>query len=118
MGIGLQGLQEPWVALSAELWALKDGLLFALQWGISSHSVELDAEIIIGMIINSYNQVTEPILSDCRNLWKTFPNLTVEHAFREENQSADGLAKLGTSQTLDIVIFDNQSPVVVPFGFW
>nr|POF23344.1 (3s,6e)-nerolidol synthase 1 [Quercus suber] len=34
------------------------------------------------------------ILEVPRNLWKTFPNLTVEHAFREENQSVDGLAKL------------------------
>lgn len=120
MGIGLQGLQVPWVALSAELQALKDGLLLAQQWGISSYSVKLNVEIIIGMIINSYNNQVmdmEPLLSDCKNLQRKFPNLTIKHAFHEENQNADGLANLGNYQTLDFVIFDNQQTVLVLFGF-
>lgn len=63
------------------------------------------------MIINSYNNQVmdmEPFLSDCKNLWRKFPNLTMKHAFREENQNTYGLANLGNYQTLDFVIFDNQ----------
>ena len=36
-----------------ELWVLKDRLFLAQQQGISSLNVELDAEIVVGIIYNS-----------------------------------------------------------------
>ena len=54
----------------AELWALKDGFYLAKALGFSSIYVEVDAELVVGLLFNPscVNLVMKPLLFDCRNL--------------------------------------------------
>ena len=77
--------------------ALRDGLLLAKELGFQQLIIELDAlSVVILMNNETENLLMEPLLTDCRNLLKEIPNKRVIHAFREANQCADALAKLGS----------------------
>ena len=91
-----------------ELWALKDGLTLALQLGIVNLTVEINADMLIFLLNNHScsNLLMEPLLSDCRNLLLRFSNPVVNHIFREANQCADALAKLGAAFAVSFVVFD------------
>ena len=54
----------------------------------------------------------EPLLNGCRILLRNFHRLTIKHSYKEANQCSDALAKFGTSQSTDYVIFDSP-PLVV-----
>ena len=70
----------------AELWALRDGLRLAKELGFQQLIIELDAlSVVILMNNESENLLTEPLLTDCRNLLKEIPNKRAIHAFREAN---------------------------------
>ena len=100
-------------SILAELWALRDGLLLAKEMRIQQLLIELDAlSVVILMNNESENLLMEPLLVDCRNLLKEFPNKRVIHAFREANQCADALAKLGSQSLYSFVVFCNPPPVV------
>ena len=80
----------------AELWALRDGLLLAKEMGIQQLIIKLDALSVVILMNNEFeNLLMEPLLTDCRNLWKEFPNKHVIHTFCEANRCTDALAKLG-----------------------
>ena len=97
----------------AELWALRDGLLLAKELGLNNLIVELDALSVVQLMKNSIcNLLMEPLLTDCRNLLKAFPNKQVIHAYREANQCADALAKLGAVSLTSFVVFWTPPPVV------
>ena len=51
------------------------------------------------------NLLMEPLLTDCRNLLKEFPNKRVIHAYYEANQCADALAKLECSPSIILLFF-------------
>ena len=60
----------------AELWALMDGLVLARNENVSNLCVELDALAVIQLLKNSKaNCLLEPLLADCRDMLKSFPNL-------------------------------------------
>ena len=75
----------------AELWVLKDGLTMAKQMGIQNICIEMDAEFIVQLVSRPsvVNLMLEPLLTECKNLIKTFPNSSVTHVFREANGCAD-----------------------------
>ena len=54
----------------------------------------------------------EPLLTDCRNLLKTIPNKRITHTYRETNQYADALAKLGASSLSSFAVFFSPPPMV------
>ena len=84
----------------AELWALRDGLLLAKELGINNLIVELDALSVVLLMKNSTcNLLMEPLLL------KAFPNTQVVHAYREANQCADALAKMGAISLTSFVVF-------------
>ena len=58
------------------------------------------------------NLLMEPLLTDCKNLLKTIPNKRITHTYREANQCADMLAKLGANSLSSFVVFCNPPPVV------
>ena len=96
-----------------ELWALRDGLLLAKELGINNLIVELDAlSVVLFMKNNTCNLLMEPLLTDCRNLLKEFPNTQVVHAYREANQCVDTLAKMGAGSLASFVVFWTPPPVV------
>ena len=101
----------------AELWALKDGLLLAKQLSLENICVDMDVEFLVYLLSNSsvVNLSPEPLLSDCRNLMKTFLNCIVAHVYREANRCADRLARLGADLHSDHLILYNPPPVVKDF---
>ena len=54
----------------------------------------------------------EPLLNDCRNLIKAFPNYTVTQIFREANRCADKLANMGATQPTDFLLLYEPPPLV------
>ena len=81
---------------TTELWAHKDGLSLAQQLDILNINIELDANVLVHLLTNpsSLNLMLEPLLNDCRNLIKAFPNCIVTHIFREAHRCADKLANM------------------------
>ena len=96
-----------------ELWALRDGLLLAKEMGLNNLIIEMDAlSVVLLMNNNTVNLLMEPLLTDCRNLLSEIPNKQIVHIYREANQCADALAKLGASSVDSFVIFLYPPPVV------
>ncbi|KAK9985673.1 hypothetical protein SO802_030624 [Lithocarpus litseifolius] len=81
----------------AEFWALRDGLLLALQMGINMLEVELDVKVVVDLVLASStpNKAYSPLLNDCRCLIIRFQQVNMRHIFREANRCVDGFAKKG-----------------------
>ena len=115
----------------AELWAPRDGLNLASSLGMENLIVELDALSIMHLMRNSAaNLALEPLLSDCRNLLRTFPRTQIEHVFKQANQCADALAKLGSkcsamyvsfvippSVVMNLLSLDREQPFVIDWFY-
>ena len=68
--------------------------------------IKMDAlSVVLLMSNNTANLLMEPLLTDCRNLLSEIPNKQIFHIYREVNQCADALAKLGASNVDSFVIF-------------
>ena len=54
----------------AEFWALRDGLTMAAQLGITLLEIEMDAKIVVDLVLSNSNSNKEysPLLNDCRSL--------------------------------------------------
>ena len=90
----------------AELWMRRDGLMLALEMGIQQLIIELDALSVVILMNNEFEIfLMEPLLTDCRNLLKEFPNRHVIHAYCEANQCLDALAKLGAQSLYSFAVF-------------
>ena len=61
--------------------------------------MDMDAEFLVYLLSNTIvvNLSLEHLLSNCKNLMKTFLNCTVVHVFLEANRCTDRLARLGAS---------------------
>ena len=57
------------------------------------------------MTNNSANLLMEPLLIDCKNLLREIPNKQIVHAYREANQCANALAKLGATSLSSFTVF-------------
>ncbi|KAF7818991.1 reverse transcriptase [Senna tora] len=82
----------------AELLGIKEGLIFCLDMGLSRLEVEtdcLEATKLIAKEDVSTHQLGILIL-DVRGLMKLFESLAIKHIFREANQCANGLARMGS----------------------
>ena len=98
----------------AELWALRNGLIIAKDLGLNNLIVELDALSVVHMINNdTSNLLIEPLLSDCKSLYREIPNKQIQHVYREANQCVDALARLGSSVISSFAIFVVLLPMVV-----
>ena len=98
----------------AELWALRDGLLLSKQLSLENICVDMDAEFLVYLLSNAtvVNLSLEPLLSDCKNLMKTFLNCTVAHVSGEANRCADSLARLRADLHSNHLILYNPLPMV------
>lgn len=98
-------------SVMAEFWALRDGLLSASQMGITLLEVELDAEVVVDLVLSNSisNRAYSSLLNDCRYLLSKFQQVQVKHVFREANRCAHGLAKRGRTQLVDFVVL-NEPP--------
>ena len=108
-GKWLKGYAQPLGSTNScmdELWALRDGLLLAKDMGLNNLIIELDAlSVVLLMNNNTPNLTLEPLLNDCRNLVREIPDKQIMLIFREANQFADAMAKLGVSCATSFVVF-------------
>ena len=95
-------------SVTAEFWALRDGLILASQLGLQQIEVEIDAKVVVDLVQSNsvVNNSFLPLLNDCRSLLRSFHQVSVSHTFREANRCADALARRGCSLQEDFVIFD------------
>ena len=87
-------------SITVELWAFKEGLLMAKQLGIDNLYVDLDAAFLVYLITNPsvVNLNLEPLLSDCRNLTKTFLNcLVTDRKSTRLNSSHSEISRMPSS---------------------
>jgi len=91
----------------AELWGLREGLLLCCNLNIESLVVELDAQAVVDVLKNNAyeNNAVSPILDDCRHLAVRFHQIQFTHCYRQVNQCADLLARMGAVQELDFISF-------------
>ena len=59
------------------------------------------------------NLLMEPLLSDCRSLYREIPNKRIQHVYWEANQCVDALARLRSSVVSSFFVFVEPPPVVV-----
>ncbi len=95
------------INVQAELRALKDGLMLAIDLGILNLEVEMDSLVAVKL----FNSITTPnaflslIVADCRYLMESFEHASLKHIFREANGCTDLLAKADCDQLLDFISF-------------
>ena len=84
-------------SVEAELWAIRDGLQLCKTMGIQALKVELDARIVVDWLVNPLrtNLHHSLLISNCRDLVTTFPEVRIKHYFCEVNHCAGRLAKAG-----------------------
>ena len=100
-------------SIIAKLLALRDGLTLAKELCLNSLIVEMDALSVVQLMSNNtINMLMEPLLSNCRNLLQAISNKRIEHVYREANQCADALAKMGTNRNFTFVVFVEPPPMV------
>ena len=93
-------------SFTAEVWALRDGLMLCVQKKIPAVIVEMDAKALVDALNNpSYrNSVISPIFDDCKQLILQIPQVRINHVYHEANKCANWLANSGHSQSLDFII--------------
>jgi ribonuclease HI len=96
-------------SVQAELRALKDGLLLAIDLEILNLEIEMDSLVAVDLINSSTtsNAFLSTVVDDCRYLLERFELRSLNHIFREANGYADLLAKAGCAQQSDFVFFLN-----------
>ena len=95
-------------SITAKFWALRDGLKLALNEGIQSLIVELDAKVMVDLINSNAatNKLYAPLLYDYRYLLTRFIQVQVAHVYREGNRCADAFARWGSNMLEASVVFD------------
>ena len=90
------------------------GLFLSKQVSLENICVDMDAEFLVYLLSNTtmVNLSLEPLLSDCKNLMKTFLNCTMTHVFREANRCVDRLARLRADLHSNCLILYNPLPMV------
>ena len=72
------------------------GLFLSKQVSLENICVDMNAEFLVYLLSNSsvVNLSLEPLLSDIRNLMRTFLNYTVAHVYKKTNKCTDRLTRL------------------------
>ena len=93
--------------VQAELRALKDGLLLALDLEISKLEIEMDSYVAVESLKSTSmpNVFLRSIVDDCRLLLERFEATTIKHIYRETNGCANALAKTGCVQHVNISFY-------------
>ena len=91
----------------AELWALRDRLLIYVHRNFNAIEVELDAKVVIDVLpaSNCTNNLVAPLVDDYRQLATQIHQICFKHYFREANQSANKLARMGAAQDSQFKLF-------------
>ncbi|GLU17301.1 hypothetical protein SLE2022_336770 [Rubroshorea leprosula] len=100
--------------LAAELWAIRDGLVLAIQRGFHNLIVESDSKVAV-LLLTKGCVSTHPhstLILDCRMLMQKIHQIHLVNIVRERNMCADQLAKMGMSLSSSFCIFEFCPPAV------
>ena len=91
----------------AELWALRDRLTLCNNLHFNAVDIEIHAKAIVDLLTNPLytNQFAMPIVDDCRQLISQIAQVRIGHCFREANSCTDLLARKGTLQNRDFILY-------------
>ena len=91
-------------SVQAELRALKDGLILAIDLVIPYLIVEMDSLVAVNLVssLSTINVFLSSLVNDCRLLLEKFHQVSIKHIYREANKCADILAKDGCSMLGDL----------------
>ncbi|KAK9998840.1 hypothetical protein SO802_018443 [Lithocarpus litseifolius] len=105
-------------SFTAELWALRDGLLLCRQRNAQAVAVEVDARAIVDAFNHhtNSNTIVSTIMDDCRLLVNQIPQVSFRHIYREANRSVDWLANFGLK--LDFEFESFPGPPVDLIAVW
>ena len=86
--------------------AMVEGLKLARELNILNILVQTDAYVVIELLVGRCrnNARLNPLVAECRNLLDKFPLSSVKHVYREANQCADILAKMGLQSQASLSI--------------
>ena len=103
-------------SFTAEVWALRDGLMLCDQRKLPAVIVEIDAKALVDAFNNpSYrNSMISPIFDDCKHLILQIPQVCINHVYREANKCANWLANSGHSQSLDFIVHSVPPASLIP----
>ena len=95
-------------SVATKFWALRDGLMLAAQLGINHLHVELDAQVVVNLVLSkkTINNSCVALLHDYRYLLEQFQHVKVTHVFREANRCANNPTRAGCSFSGNFVILD------------
>nr|POE53032.1 putative ribonuclease h protein [Quercus suber] len=93
-------------SFTAEIWALRDGLMVCRQMNLPAIIIEIDAKALADALRNPKysNSVISPLFDDCKYLISQLPHVRINHIFREANKCADRLANSGYTQDLEFIM--------------
>ena len=99
--------------LEAELWGMFEGLSMAWNSGHRNIIVETDSLSIVQLLAKTPDPLHPlfSIIQSCNKLIYADWNCNVVHAFREGNNLADGLARMGHNLELGLHLFEE-----IPIG--
>ncbi|GLT78375.1 hypothetical protein SLA2020_499130 [Shorea laevis] len=103
-------------SLSAEMWAIRDGLKIAIDKGFYNLILETDCKVVVLLLNSTISQFHSlgTLISDCRNLLALFHEVEVHHVLQEANAAADCLAKMGAHSNSSFVMLD-ECPTALRF---
>jgi ribonuclease HI len=92
-------------APSAELMAVKDGLLLARHIGCNRIIIQSDCLEVVETVQQGgfLAAAGAPIYDECNHLWQEFQSISIEHCDRESNQVAHVLAREAISLKLSCI---------------
>lgn len=101
-------------SFQAELWAVRQGLLLAIDLNHLFLEIDMDAKSVVDILSSNLNHshTNANLVAHCRSLIQQLNGVKISHIYREANSVADQLAKYGADMSTEILLFD-QPPVFV-----
>ncbi|XP_058189471.1 uncharacterized protein LOC131307071 [Rhododendron vialii] len=103
--LGYYGKATCTSSLEVEIWAIYRGLTIILEKGMSNVTIEFDSSVAVGFY-NEGPPVDHPhrhVVEEARRI-AAWTNSSVVHIYRQANQTADCLARLGSQQNQNLVV--------------
>lgn len=106
--LGFYGKGDCSGCLEAEIWAIYRGLTIILKKGMINVKVESDSSIVVQYLQRGppSDHPQSHIMEEARRI-ATGTNTTFSHIYRQANQTADCLARLGSQQEDDLIVTRN-----------
>ncbi|XP_021848876.2 uncharacterized protein [Spinacia oleracea] len=111
--IGFASKYNAITPLAAELYALREGLQMAVEYGVQKLEVETDAELLIKLLTSMedyYHHELAPVIKDVACLMTRFSSFSITHLPRLFNKLAHCMGQYAISMALGHKVFLDPPP--------